>query len=295
MISIVMGTDENYAQHVGVTMASCLANCNPEMPIEFYILNNGISHQQKDRLKIITKELGGSVEIIDVDKDSIEIPHESKHITSAAYLRLLMPELLPKSVEKAIYLDCDLIVRHDISELWNTDLSGYFLAGVTDLVRDTMKEIEIPDGKMCFNSGVMLIDLKKWRESHVSEKALRYARENNRLDQDSLNHVLWDHWLELDPKWNVYRPLLRRYYKLSYKGDLEQCYVDALKDPAIIHFTGTIKAWHYRCTNPYAKDYYQYLKMTPWKDYRPTDKSLSASFDRFRSAAKIALLDMIRR
>ena len=117
----------------------------------------------------------------------------------------------------------------------------------------------IPKDHKYFNSGVLLMNLKKWRENKTREKTVEFLQKNKDakfLDQDALNGVLYGKWLELPGKYNI------------------QC-DDRLKetpDAVIIHYLCIFKPWYLFASFPYAHHYSKYLKMTPWKDFKPKFK-----------------------
>jgi lipopolysaccharide biosynthesis glycosyltransferase len=111
-----------------------------------------------------------------------------------------------------------------------------------------------PDTKY-FNSGLMVIDLDKWRNEHVTHRVIQCMHENldhvNLADQYGLNVVLAKDWLELDRRWNNYSIVDR-------------------KDPFIIHFLDIKPIYRsYKLSRDYQAEFYKYLRMTSWKNHRP--------------------------
>ncbi len=179
----------------------------------------------------------------------------------SAYYRILMPKLLPKSVDKALYLDCDTIVENDLMGLFSIDLSGKALAAVEDKValktdfKGLKSRLKIPADKSYFNSGVMMLNLDYLRKNNYSDKIIKFLHKNAEKiimhDQDGLNGVLFNHWIKLPESYN---------YIINF--DLV-----FLKNanPKIVHFAG-LKPEMVKIINPlntYCKKYYEYLAMTP--------------------------------
>jgi lipopolysaccharide biosynthesis glycosyltransferase len=196
----------------------------------------------------------------------------SRHITRAAYLKVFIPELLPREIEKVIYLDCDVIVEEDLSDLWNIDISGYHLGAVLDTtLTDRLSVLVGEAGMPYFNSGVMLLNLRKWREDDTVRVILKFINENHEKllyhDQDALNAILYKKWLHIDAKWNVQTPMFFRQVKNESTNDISLRY--ALEKPHIIHYSGRGKPWRYITTHPLRTNYYRYLKLTPWREFRP--------------------------
>jgi lipopolysaccharide biosynthesis glycosyltransferase len=278
-IYVVLATDENYAQHAGITLLSLLQTKKSLNPISVNIIDDGLSEDTRNKLKKIADGYGAILSFLYVNADSLL--NNLFGCKRAIYYRLAIPDLLPAEVNKALYIDVDLIIRHDITELWNTDISNYYLGAVTDIADkqdlDKLKRnIGIPESELYFNSGVLLINNQKWRQDHIGEQVARFVFENRPLqeDQDGLNAIVWGKWLPLNPKWNVARQAFRQYCHFKTRRTLSEDIKKAVLDPSAAHFTGSIKPWHYACHIPYAEEYTTYLAQSPWRDYQPPDKNL---------------------
>lgn len=116
-IAIVLAADNNYAQHAAVTAASILKNTTVPEQVTIYLLSDGIGEINRQKISNTIADLKGKLQLIEVDSNPIE-GFTSGHISKAAYLRLMIPELLPEAVTKAVYFDTDLVVMADILELW---------------------------------------------------------------------------------------------------------------------------------------------------------------------------------
>ena len=167
--------------------------------------------------------------------------------TEAASLRLLLPELLPE-LDKILYLDCDIIVRQDLSKLWaETDLGDNYLAAVYEAAIEGQAERFRAlgcDPSSYFNSGFLLMNLARMRQEKVSEKLLEACRVPylEFPDQDALNQVCQGRVLPLSPLYNS----IRTFFIPQYKPDFVRQYGDELWDrvqhEATIHYTGG-KPW----------------------------------------------------
>ena len=282
-IHIFLASDNNYAQHAGVVIASIIYNHKGGKPIVIHYLDGGLSPENKTKIaQVVASATGVKLVFHNMINEFKSIP-VSRHITHAAYYRLMIDKLLPATVKKAIYLDTDLVVLKDIECLWNIDIKNYALGAVEDTgLRheiNTLKEkLLIPKERKYFNSGVLLLNLCHWRENNIGNKIMDFLLNPPLIlpyhDQDAMNAVLWQDTLFIDPKWNVHKELFHHYYMLNRFRRLTKEFIDAARDPAIVHFTGSIKPWHYACGIPYAEQYYFYIGMTPWSGYKPNDKSL---------------------
>ena len=283
-IHLFLASDDNYVQHSGVVIASILYNHKKAgKSIVIHYLYNGISKENRDKLEEIVAGYKNAELIFHDMGEEFSDLKVKRHITRAAYYRLIIDKLVPDDVKKALYLDADVLVLGDIEELWNVDITDYAIGAVEDAgLRDIIKELKNKLGMPCdakyFNSGVLLINLSYWREQSISEKMLKFFQkcppDLPHHDQDALNSVLWKETLFIDPKWNVHKEALHHYYLPDREKRLTKEFINAVRHPSIVHFTGAVKPWHYACGIPYAEQYFTYVDMTPWAGFRPKDKTL---------------------
>ena len=169
------------------------------------------------------------------------------HFPPEAAFALLLPELLPQSLDKILFLDADLLVLGDLSQLWELSLNQCALAAVQDPAIPfcnsprgvkNRAQFGIPEGAPYFNAGVMSIQLDQWRKRDIANRAFAYllqvGRNTDFLHQEALNAVLWNDWLRLDPCWNVPGGLAGRFHTQA------SC---ECGQPAIVHFAGRFKPW----------------------------------------------------
>ena len=198
--------------------------------------------------------------------------HTSGHVNRAAYLRLLIPELVPENVNRVIYLDTDLVVLDDIQELWEMDLEGKPLGAVPDLGilassrmrRQKEETLGIEEGELYFNSGVMVMDLKAWRENQYGPQVIRCVEEGNfrHHDQDGLNKVFQDNWKPLPLRWNVIPPVFTLPVKVLKKSRWRNLALEALERPGVFHWAGRYKPWEFPPKGHFNEKYYTYLAST---------------------------------
>ena len=144
-----------------------------------------------------------------------------RHFSDAAIYRLFMPDYLPKSIDRVLYLDGDLYVNLDIFDIYKKYSDGIFSARIENLTCGY------------FNSGVFFTSLNYWRDYNVTKQLVDFLRQNPDLeykDQDSLNYVFKSKNLQLE---NIYNSPFGnfRYFR---NRNFTSC---------IFHFTGTIKPW----------------------------------------------------
>ena len=290
MINVVMATDEKFVQHCAVAITSLLINHNAREAVTFYILCDDISKIRKNSLQKNIKKFNAELVFLEINKDKlIDLPmpdlKELKHISIATYYRLFMVDLLPLSVERIIYLDCDVIVRRDISDLWEIDLNDKILGAVFQLVNRTVTDIirlGYPVRNGYFNAGILLINLKAWRNELITEKVFNFIFQNsNKIkyhDQDVLNAILNESVMQISPSYNLlpdFIPLINFPHKDILNGVVVNDYDEynrelpiIVKDPHIIHFASHPKPWDGLCVSPFKNEYYKYLKNTEWNEFK---------------------------
>jgi len=177
------------------------------------------------------------------------------------YARLLAPEQAPLATARALFLDADMLVVGPIEDLWCTDLASRSCACAQDLAIPTVSSgMGIADPawwdndahRPYFNAGLMLIDVKAWKDQGVKDKALAYLVSSgnavNMFDQEALNVALGGEWQRLSYRWNLIASVAGRSFLDSARLDTAD-YVDSLRSPGIIHYAGRLKPWR----NPYLK------------------------------------------
>lgn len=287
MINIAIASDENYAPHTAALIASVFTN-SAAKNINIYLLADKLSDDAKDKFTKLANDFSGNIYIID---GSIENFFVSDHLSKAAYLRLKIPELLPESVKKTIYLDADLLVKSDISELFNMDMENKPIAAAPDLgimaskrsMAEKAKNIGIKEDNAYFNSGVMIMDLVKWREENYMEKLLELVKTHSfrHHDQDALNMFFYDNWRALPLEFNVIPPIFELPLKVLF-GKYRNDAIQAIKNAKIIHYAGGHKPWHYKKTTNLNEYYYDMLNKTDFTIIEPKEKIFRKYREMFR-------------
>jgi UDP-glucose/galactose:(glucosyl)LPS alpha-1,2-glucosyl/galactosyltransferase len=253
-------------------MLSSLGAANPGRNVTVHFLyDDRISDRDRSSLEAIVKGAGAEWNAVAVSRDATtRFPYTSRYGYSAWY-RILLPNLLP-GIGRVLYLDSDLLILDDLQALYDIELGDYYLAAVTQptlaqvlpRLRDTLG---LPDADSYFNSGVMTLDLGRLRSTDTVAQVLAFINERRGpmpwADQDPLNAALHDHRFHLSPRWNLMTPVFE--LPASMMPWSEADIRAAIADPAVIHFIGEHKPWHYRCRHPYRGRYFEFLAETPWK------------------------------
>lgn len=294
-MNIVYSSSDLYSEICGVSMVSLYENNKDVDDITVYIIDNGISDINKNRLK--NTSIKYNRKLVFLDKIDVNKLTKTKIYVGrwniATFFRLYLSSILPQTIDRVIYLDCDLIVRHSLNDIYNLNMDNYLVAGVDDCRSDLYRiELGCNPGTVYMNNGFMLIDLKKWREENVEEKFTKFISDRKGdctyMDQAPLNGVLGSEnkILELDAKYNAQRIFfdfdykhLLKLRKPSHYLSLEQ-YNEAINDPVIVHFTpvfitGT-RPWQVKDNHKFTLEYKHYKEISEWKNepYRKDNRTL---------------------
>ncbi len=289
-IAIAVAADEGYAQHLAAALVSVAVHLPPSARACFYIIDGGLSKTSRELLEATISSHRVRIRWVGMSPRLLNGMSAGGHLSSATYCKILVPELLRRySIDKVLYLDCDVIVLGDLTPIWQEDLRGYALAAIEDIGGKCRKKaLAIPSASPYFNAGVLLFNLRRWREEHLTDRVMAYAAEHGeRLmfhDQDALNAVLHGQWLELPPEWNLQSNMLAASLrKVGPAG------------PIVVHYTGASKPWHYDNVHPYRSEYYRYLNMTAWRRYRPPVTLSGMAKKAVKRALPGVALDWVRR
>ena len=241
-IPVFMSFDEGYAPYAATCIASICENTSNF--VQIFVIDCGVKSETKkkvEQLKDIYKNF--SIEWLSFDVESFLKDFKTCfHFSKAMYGRIFIP-ILKKNLDKAIYLDVDTICLSDISKLYNENLDKYSLGAVWEDYmeekghnKEHLQRLGISLGHKYFNSGVLLLDLKKWRELFLTEDILSKEPElKEKLmfpDQDLLNFAFANNYKQLNERFNVTAPRARKHYE---NGNLFDC--------VIRHFEGGKKPW----------------------------------------------------
>ena len=176
-----------------------------------------------------------------------------------------------------------MIICEPLKQLWEVDLQDSILGAVQDFVNDKTKEaVGLQSRDEYFNAGLLLINLKRWKELRIEEKCIQYINEHNGCivhhDQGVLNGVLAKQWKRLPIENNLMtihyffnRRKLRKYYQDHSEFYTDKDVKEAQKKPVILHYTPsfTSRPWVKDCKHPLRCHYWKALECTPWKGAIP--------------------------
>ena len=272
MMNIALCTDEKFSIPALVCITSIFEN-NKDEESHVYVLTDGLSENARNKFSKLSEEYDHRIEIIDIDRHRFDGLMVSERYPISMYYRFLLPEMLPLE-RMVLYLDCDIIVRHSLKDVFSTNLDDYALGAVVSQSCDWIKWTN--DYKLTspfFNSGVLLMNLEYWREYKVLDKLVAwladYKKELWLPDQAALNKVLEGKVFYLDYTYN---------FQERWTRDLEGSKIhfskwDEIKkigrDPIVIHYCDAEKPWFLESKHKFKNEFLLYAKMYDFIGFKP--------------------------
>ena len=276
MINILACASDNYTMQCGVLFCSICEN-NKIEPIHFYVfVDKDFTMDHKQQMEaLINKYPQKQVSFITVLDDDVNrfLKLENSYYTRHVFYRLLMAKLLPLTVDRVLYLDCDIIVRKSLRPLWEIDISKKAIGVVRDAQEGVIYQynrLGYSYDKGYFNSGVLYANLTYWRETNATERLFEYinfhADKIKLPDQDPLNVVFQDEKKFIPFTYNLQSDFLFKVDKMAfdynkYKKELESC----RENPVVLHLSGA-RPWINGCKHPFKSEFIKHRDKTFWKD-----------------------------
>ena len=262
-----------YVAHSAAMLHSVLAANRGDRVRIHYMHGPDIDRRTRRSLAGMVKREGGEISFLRVSDRRVRGVPTAGFTGKATWYRVFLPELRPK-LDRILYLDSDLVVLDSLAPLWDLDLTGHWVAAVTNVFQDDHLDrpaaLGLTGPERYFNAGVLLMNLAEMREDGCTEALMSYAVEQaERLswrDQDALNVVLGSRRLDLHPRWNCMNSVMRFPRAVEVFG--ATAVAEAREDPAIRHFEGPSvnKPWHPDCEQEGRELYFEHRRHTPWPD-----------------------------
>ena len=257
-IPVVFSTNDNFADLCSTAIWSIIKNGNENNFYDIYVFYTRLSKNNIEKIEKNDRK-NVNIQCVDVTKYiNFEDFYEVDNYTYEIYYRYYASIIL--DYEKIIYLDSDTIVVNDIADLYNQDIEDSPIA----VVRDFNHYID--HSNFDFNSGVMLINSKKFEELKVREKCIELIKNNTfKLpDQTALNIICKDNAFILKPKYNYQVSLAyyHRFKKEIRKKRFKKLFED---EPLVIHFSYITKPYN-NIYSRYNKEFWECAKLTQYYD-----------------------------
>lgn len=278
-MNILYTFNDKFVPQAAAGICSICENNKGADSIHFYLFTHQLSDQNKQKLTEFVHSYRREVTFVELlDLSSyFDFEFDTLGWNPVILARLLMDKLLPLEVERIIYLDGDTIVRGSLEELWATDMGQCAVGGCAEPTVDKARKAQLGMSEYPYiNSGVLLVDLKIWRENDLGKRIIDfYQAGGGRLfapDQDAINGALKGEIFLLHPKYNFSNTFLFYPYRTLKKLMDGRNYItetacrEAKENPVIVHYLGEERPWRNKNTHKYRGDFLHYLHKTPWRD-----------------------------
>lgn len=285
-MNVMYASDDNYAWLMGISMISLFENNKEIKDIDVYIFGDNLSEENQKIITTIAEKYGRTCHHVDVGKINIPQILMSDRYPKSTFSRLFAYELLPKEVEKLIYLDCDTIVMGSLEDMFNMNVEGKaFLATKDCMGKAYKRKIGLKDEDTYINAGVMVMNMKRLREIPIAERMVafvdKYAEAMTYADQEIVNGIFQGDFGIMPVEYDMQTQFVQYSYKeivkirhphrFYSKEEVEY----GKNNPKIYHYTTCmldVRPWfsNSKIVNAWAFD--KYMALSPWKDREKAEK-----------------------
>jgi lipopolysaccharide biosynthesis glycosyltransferase len=294
-MNIVYASDNNFAEIMGVSMLSLFENNKDVDEINVYVFDSAIEKENRMKLESLARQYHRHLFFVSTKNIVTKLNCIKQDRGGASqFARLFLSKLLPEFCEKVLYIDCDTIIRHSLQNFYCTDFEGFVICGVMDCIsKQHRARLGLRDDSLYINSGMLLVDMRAWRERCVDDSVEAVINQfNGRVpyaDQGIINLALQGKIKSVHPRYNC----ISVYTAFSFNDLLEYrqpsaCLSsaeieDAKKDPTIAHFVTLFclsRPWFQGARGTFFEEWKLYKRMSPWKDApeRPVKKNVFHKF-----------------
>lgn len=256
--NIAYGIDQRFFMPMGVSILSVIKT-NPHESLFFHIFTDTLAPYDQERLLAITKLYPAvKITVYHVNEEKFNAFPAFFIWSRAMYYRFAVSHALKDTADRFLYLDADVLCLSPLEKFYRQDFAeiAAVIADYKTMVGYAKKNIGL-QGDQYFNSGVMLVDIKKWNNAQISQRSVKMLLEENNYkyyDQDVLNLLLWD---------NV-KFLPKRYNFIYHLIDLD---IPLPADTVLLHYSGSVKPWQaWGQFHPLTKLWLEHKDASPWQD-----------------------------
>ena len=270
--SIILAADQQYIPHMATAIRSLVEN-NRDLSFNVHVINSDVDAGQWKRL--VRTVDGFDCQLVDakVDMRRLHQLTTNHHFTLANYYRLFAAEMV--DAPSALYLDADLVVVASIADLLTGSDDGRAVAAVADPGVVPHPELGMTPGAGYFNSGVMRLNLDRWRAVDLGEQVIRLVRDRPEairfVDQCGLNGIVDGDWTRLDPAFNAQTAFWTLDEAAAQRAYGPAGVTAAIAHPRIVHYSGSSKPWYLNDRHPLKPLYWRYRQRTAFSRLLPDD------------------------
>lgn len=253
-MNILISVNENYLDKAKTMLFSLTLHCREKITV--YLMNKELTNEHITAFRnFLNKKCNAELVCVDVTKIPFDDMPVVDHFSIEMYYRILAQDVLPRNVDRVLWLDADIVILKDITEFYYQDFGGNCMVVTPDVrhsepfIQNLKEKIGLPKEHKYFNSGVLLLNLDLIRKTYSTKEIFEVCEQlKDRLtypDQDILN------WLYKDKV--KYCDTFFYNYQLYEGQDLNE---EEMNKVAVLHYTGFEKPWKYRTVNKFSKYYW---------------------------------------
>lgn len=253
IVSIVMTTDKNYILQTRVAIWSMLNSAKENTFFNIFILcDTNLKKEHRDKLSSLLNYWNNfKIQFKEIDEYIFRNAKTVAYIPVSSFYRLIISGILNDS--RCLFLDGDIIVNSDLTDIYDTELTNVYIAGIKDCrIQSNMNEekaykLDIPTMKGYVNAGVLIFNLDLIRKDNIDMKFLEEIDNYYQyMDQDIINKCCFGKIKFLDLKFNVFNDFFQRIDLLKDTDFTEKELKEADDKFVIMHFAGKYKPWYYK-------------------------------------------------
>lgn len=256
IIPICFALDEGYIMPTTVAVKSMLARFNSnKLAHVFFLVPDSFNEKKAAKLNEIVSNAKNvfKYDYIKVSDQRFNDKCTIRHITYPTYYRLIMADRIP--YDKCIYLDGDIIVLQDVSQMMSIEMDDNYIAGVPTPYfqlrkrdkKEAMKRLGIDSFNLYVNAGVLIFNLRSIRDDKMEEKFIRLLDKNFPVqDQDIINSACYPNICLLPGKFNCVEEFFSYPIKELMKVYSEKELQETRNKPVVFHFANQYKPWKYK-------------------------------------------------
>ena len=279
-IPVFMSCNNAYSPYMYAAIKSVAEHATDSYNYDFIVLNTGLDEECYHKICCLCRDKHNiSIRFFNVNENIegydffTESESGAPYLSPETYFKILIPYIVSDTMEKAVYLDCDVLVRTDIAELFCYDFHGNYIAAVRDVCDNCTctvnaqlrkyREDTFPgeDFQDYINAGVIFMNLPLIRQFYSEEEMMKLAvsREWRKHDQDVLNYVCMGKIEYLPLEWNCIECQGDRIQLMG--AEVLEEYQNAMRSPKIFHFA-TRKPWK-ETGIPFEREFWIQIQGTP--------------------------------
>lgn len=272
---VAYACDENYIEQTMVSMASLMEH-NQTYKIVIYLIESKIGRESLQKICHLVEQYKQSFICIALDDllKGIDLTLDERH-PKTIYAKLFLDQVC--EADRILYLDSDTVITSSLEDLWKMDFQDAYIAGVAmPYTTDIKRKLGLTSEMDYFCDGIVLINLKAWRNKQVAEQCREYIMRQKgnpyMLSEGVINAVAGECRITLPPKYNLMSTFLlwnakqiKELFDVSHFYTQEQI-EQARKNPVIIHYLNElyIRPWYRNSDHPYREEYMKLREKIGW-------------------------------